>query len=254
MKRARVAALATSCLVLGACTALYQWPEERRARPAEPAAVAGEGQYAVRAGDTVYSIAFRNQLDYRDLAAWNDIGPDYVIHVGQILNLRAPAGYRSPETAAPGIRTYPASPPRAAAPPAAVPAPAPAVAAAAPPKPYKWRWPTEGAVVKAFGDSKGVDIEGHLGQPVLAAAPGKVVYSGSALRGYGELVIIKHDDVYLSAYGYNRRRLVSEGMVVAAGQPIAELGFGPDQKPVLHFEVREKGRPVDPMGFLPRQR
>ena len=254
MIRARLPALAALGLALGGCTALYQWPEEPRAKPAQPAPVAGEGQYAVRSGDTVYSIAFRNQLDYRDLAAWNDIGPDYVIHVGQILNLRAPAGYRNPEAAAPGIRTYPANRPPATAPPAVVPTPAPAVATATPAKPYKWRWPTTGAVVKPFGEGKGVDIEGHLGQPVLAAAPGKVVYSGSALRGYGELVIIKHDDIYLSAYGYNRRRLVSEGTMVAAGQPIAELGYGPDQKPVLHFEVREKGRPVDPMGFLPKQR
>jgi lipoprotein NlpD len=244
----RRAGLASLALALGACSAFYKWPEPPRAKPAEaPPPAAGENQYAVRAGDTLYSIAFRNQVDYRDLAAWNDIGPDYVIHVGQVLNLRGPAG----GTASSTIKTYPAAPPGTPAAPAAVPAPT------RPPAPVRvsaWRWPTTGPVVKAFGDSKGVDIGGEFGQPVRAAAPGKVVYSGSALRGYGELVIIKHDDVYLSAYGYNRRRLVAEGETVAAGQPIAELGFGPDQKPVLHFEVREKGRPVDPMGFLPKQR
>jgi lipoprotein NlpD len=115
-----------------------------------------------------------------------------------------------------------------------------------------WRWPTAGEVAKPFGDgAKGVDIGGNLGQPVVAAAPGKVVYSGGALKGYGELIIIKHDDVHLSAYGYNRRRLVGEGATVAAGQPIAELGIGPEQRPVLHFEIRRRGKPVDPGGYLP---
>ena len=87
---------------------------------------------------------------------------------------------------------------------------------------------------------------------MVAAAPGKVVYSGSALKGYGELIIVKHDDLRLSAYGYNRRRLVAEGATVAAGQAIAELGLGPEQKPLLHFEIRERGKPVDPLRYLPR--
>jgi lipoprotein NlpD len=239
-------------LVIGldACTALWRWPEESKkapppetAAPAPAAPVLQEGQYVVKPGDTVYSIAFRHQIDFRDLAAWNNIGPDYSIGVGQVLTLRPPAGSAS-------IRTYPAAPSHSVPPPAPV-RRTPA-APVAPVPAGSWRWPTAGAVVKPFGEAKGVDIAGQLGQPVVAAAPGKVVYSGSALRGYGELVIIKHDEVYLSAYGYNRRRLVAEGEMVAAGQPIAELGLGPEQKPVLHFEVREKGRPVDPMGFLPK--
>ncbi len=99
--------------------------------------------------------------------------------------------------------------------------------------------------------NKGIDIAGKLGQAVVAAGPGKVVYSGSALKGYGEMVILKHDEQYLSAYGFNQRRLVKEGDVVAAGQPIAELGIGPEQKPELHFEIRDRGRPVDPSTLLP---
>lgn len=99
--------------------------------------------------------------------------------------------------------------------------------------------------------SKGLDFGGDLGQAVLAAAPGKVVYSGAALKGYGELIIIKHDDLRLSAYGYNRRRLVAEGQMVRGGQQIGELGLGPESRPILHFEIRERGQPVDPVPYLP---
>lgn len=98
---------------------------------------------------------------------------------------------------------------------------------------------------------KGWDFSGKVGQTVVAAAPGKVVYSGSALKGYGELIIIKHDDVRLSAYGYNRKRLVAEGDMVKGGQPIAELGLGPENRPTLHFEIRERGKPVNPSVYLP---
>ena len=97
-----------------------------------------------------------------------------------------------------------------------------------------------------------MDISGDLGTKVIAAAPGRVLYSGPGLKGYGELVIIKHDETYLSAYGYNRKRLVEEGQLVTAGQPIAELGPGPEQKPMLHFEIREHGKPLDPLPLLPK--
>jgi len=118
----------------------------------------------------------------------------------------------------------------------------------------RWQWPTSGVVLRKYdmaSGSKGIDVGGELGQPVYAVSPGKVVYSGSALKGYGELIIVKHDDTYLSAYGHNRRRLVKEGDEVRAGQTIAELGIGPEQKPLLHFEIRENGKPVDPLAFLP---
>jgi len=207
--------------------------------------------YRVAAGDTVYSIAFRNQVDFRDLAVWNDIGPDYLIKPGQVLRLTAPP-VTPARTASSSIQALPTQRPRPAV--VATPQSLPQRADPPPQAPHRWQWPTQGEVVRSYGGSaKGVDIAGELGQAVKAAAPGKVVYSGSALKGYGELIIIKHDDLHLSAYGYNRRRLVTEGMQVAAGQQIAELGLGPEQKPVLHFEVRRRGKPVDPMEFLPER-
>ena len=235
-------------LLLAGCAELYRWPDRMNQRPAkqnyEPAA---EGYYVVKPSDTLYSIAFRHQLDFRELAVWNDIGPDYLIRPSQLLRLTPPP-IRADRGSS--IQTRPMQPVRD------TPAP-PIVTPTMPPMPaaYGWQWPTAGTLVKSFGEDngKGVDIAGAMGQSVIAAAPGKVVYSGSALKGYGELIIIKHDETRLSAYGYNRRRLVEEGVVVAAGQPIAELGLGPEQKPVLHFEIREKGKPVDPLKLLPRR-
>ena len=121
---------------------------------------------------------------------------------------------------------------------------------------FEWFWPTTGTILKTYAPQagfKGLDFGGNFGQPVFAAAPGRVVYSGNALKGYGELIIIKHNDTYLSAYSYNRTRMVKEGDVVTAGQPIGELGMGPENKPFLHFEIRERGQPVDPMRFLPKR-
>ena len=235
--RSLLAGAAVVALLAG-CTELYRWPDRMAGGRSEPVP---EGHYVVKAGDTVYSIAFRHQLDFRELAVWNDIGPDYLIRAGQVIRLSAPPASELGES---GIRTRPL---------AQGDEPAPSVVPPVePPARLSWAWPTEGTVVRLFGDGgKGIDISGRIGQPVTAAAPGKVVYSGAALRGYGELIIIKHDEVHLSAYGHNRRRLVGEGVTVTAGQPIAELGLGPEQKPVLHFEVRRRGKPVDPMGYLP---
>ena len=247
MKREGAVSVVLIAALVAGCAEFYRWPD-RMARPARQTEAAPEGHYVVKPGDTMYSIAFRYQLDFRELAVWNDVGPDYLIHPGEVIRLRPPPvgdGIRtSPiarrETASGGVsapRTRPAPPPER---------PVESVAK------LDWRWPTSGPVVKEFGEGgKGVDLGGSLGQPVVAAAPGKVVYSGAALKGYGELIIIKHDDVHLSAYGYNRRRLVGEGTMVVAGQPIAELGLGPEQKPSLHFEIRRRGKPVDPKQFLP---
>ncbi len=246
-----LAALLMLTLALQGCVEAYRWPDRMNRRPPARSEPAPEGYHRVEEGDTMYSIAFRNQLDFRELAVWNDVGPDFLIHPGELIRLNPPpAGAGS---GASSIRTAPMVPPADAGqaspvtPRAPVKLPPPEVVTK-----FSWRWPTPGNVVKPFSDGgKGVDIGGNLGQPVLAAAPGKVVYSGGALKGYGELIIIKHDDVHLSAYGYNRRRLVGEGVTVAAGQPIAELGVGPEQKPVLHFEIRKRGKPVDPGGYLP---
>jgi len=229
-----------------------------RPRPAAPT-------YTVKPGDTLYSIAFRNQIDFHDLANWNDIGRDYLIHVGQTLRL-APPGGSLPSVAggAPDAVSATASSDLPASAPApkgssstsrATPSPQPRPASAPlPPLNGNWQWPLNGPILQRFSaddDAKGIDIGGDEGQPVLAAAPGKVVYSGSALKGYGELVIIKHSEDYLSAYGYNRKRLVEEGQQVAAGQAVAEVGQGPQQKAELHFEIRYKGQPLDPLALLP---
>lgn len=200
--------------------------------------------YVVARGDTLYSIAFRNGLDYRELADWNGIGRDYTIRPGQRLRL-GPPGAATPAAPA-GIDP----PPLSSAVATGSPEPIPIVTGTA-----SWEWPTRGELARSFATSgsKGIDIAGEAGQLVIAARGGKVVYSGAALKGYGELVIIKHDEQYLSAYGYNRRRLVEEGETVGPGQPIAELGLGPENRPLLHFEVRDRGRPIDPVPLLPRR-
>lgn len=193
--------------------------------------------HVVARGDTLYSIAFRNNLDYRELADWNGIGRDYRIQVGQRLRLTPPERGATAPAGAPAARPAPAD----AAPIAIVTGTA------------SWEWPTRGRVARSFAasGSKGLDIEGEAGQLIVAARGGRVVYSGAALKGYGELIIIKHDEQFLSAYGYNRRRLVEEGETVGPGQPIAELGLGPESRPLLHFEVRDRGRPLDPQSLLP---
>lgn len=232
-----------------------------------PARSAGPDEYVVQPGDTLYAIGFRNQIDYHDLARWNDIGGDYLIRPGQILRLSASADSgdmvaRPLSQPAPIIaQPKPIAVPGPVSPPVVATVPVLSV----PPVPrampqgnaaQRWQWPTSGEVIKTYNmaqGSKGIDIAGVLGQAVQAVAGGKVVYSGSALKGYGELIIVKHDDTYLSAYGHNRRRLVKEGDEVRAGQTIAELGLGPEQKPLLHFEIRENGKPVEPLAFLPRR-
>ncbi|GAB2659321.1 peptidoglycan DD-metalloendopeptidase family protein [Arenimonas aestuarii] len=232
------------------------------------------GDYTVKRGDTLYGIAFRHGLDYREVASLNRIGPPYTIYPGQTLRLRsqqrasttrAVTGMPSPRTPPPsGSRgstpTRPTTPVATPATPVAVPARpeaapvVPAVPVAAPAS-GTWRWPTQGQVIGRFvsGDPKrqGLDIAGNAGQPVVAAADGVIVYSGSGLVGYGELIIVKHSDEWLSAYAHNRRRLVGEGAQVKAGQQIAELGRTGTSRDMLHFEVRRNGKPVDPMQVLP---
>lgn len=238
------------------------------------------GNYVVKGGDTLYGIAFRHGLDYRDVANWNRIGPPYTIYPGQTITLRgapsAVAARPAAPTPAPGSRTAsrpaqqgftpvdpPANtttpvPPRTATPavsatPVVVPS-SPVVPAAV--SPGGWRWPTQGQLIGRFAaeDPKrqGIDIAGTAGQPVVAAANGVVVYSGAGLVGYGELIIIKHSDEWLSAYAHNRRRLVAEGAAVKAGDQIAELGRSGTSRDMLHFEIRRNGKPVDPLSILPK--
>jgi lipoprotein NlpD len=186
----------------------------------------------VQPQDTLYSIAWRHDLDYRALARWNGIGPDYRISVGQILSLR------------------PASAP--VEPHAAKRAPAPALAppAAQAPASGRWAWPTAALESPRAVAGGGILLDGVLGQPVLAAGSGRVVYLGNGIRGYGNLIIIKHDESFLSAYAHTQDASVREGQEVLRGQVIAHMGVGPHQSPALYFEIRLNGKPVDPLPYL----
>lgn len=223
------------------------------------------GQYQVQRGDTLYSIAFRFGWDWKALAARNGIAPPYLIRVGQIIRFDSqPAGRPPVAATAPVVVAQPSARPTAPVQSRPVQAPAPVrttpTVTALPPTQRSasgWLWPSNGAVIGRFSSNgslnKGIDIAGELGQPVLAASDGSVVYAGSGLRGYGELVIIKHSDTYVSAYGHNRRLLVQEGQQVKAGQKIAEMGSTGTDRVKLHFEVRRQGKPVDPLQYLPRR-
>jgi lipoprotein NlpD len=198
--------------------------------------------YTVHKGETLYAIAHRYGLNYRRVAAWNGIHHPYTIYPGQRIRLRAPtsaASHRNRPSA--GSTKTRASPPPARE------------VRSVDGRGLKWLWPTQGQVIGTYWQGrKGIDIAGRAGQPVRAAAPGRVVYSGSGLKGYGQLIIINHDRGYLTAYAHNRRLLVQEGEQVRAGQDIAELGDSGTNRAKLHFEIRRNGKPVDPLRYLPK--
>lgn len=232
-------------LAVAGCAELTRWDPY----PETPRRAAGPTPdvHVVRAGETLYQIAFRYRLDWREVAAWNRLGDASRIYPGQEIRLRGPAGTTAART--PQRETAPARQP--AGQPARQPPPPARTTAAAPP----WRWPVTGELVWQFGESRrnptGIGIAGRDGVEVRAAADGAVVYSGSGLIGYGQLIILKHNDSYLSAYGYNQALRVAEGDQVKAGQVIALMGRGPGDRPLLHFEIRRNGTPVDPSGYLP---
>ncbi|MGH8062227.1 MAG: peptidoglycan DD-metalloendopeptidase family protein [Pseudoxanthomonas sp.] len=203
----------------------------------------------VQRGDTLYGVAFRNGIDFRDLATWNGIGAPYTIYPGQSLRLYPSNGKNVAATGTSPATTVRPKPPVPTRPVATQAAPASSG--------VSWRWPADGAVIGRFaaGDAtkQGVDIAGTSGQAVRAAGDGVVVYSGGGLVGYGELVIIKHSESWLSAYGHNRTRLVNEGQNVKAGQQIAEMGRSGASRDMLHFEIRYNGKPVDPQLYLPKR-
>jgi len=195
----------------------------------------------VRPGDTLYAIAQRYGLDWRDIAKWNGIDPADVIRPGDRLRLARPAGGAAPATAAgmPGARVQRASPDDPAH------------------RPPDWSWPVNGGTVEGAvhqpSGGVGLRIDGALNQPVLAAADGTVAYTGSGLRGYGQLVIVNHVRGWLTAYGHNAAVQVKEGDLVRAGQQIAAMGIGPNQRPMLYFEIRLDGVPLDPLTQLPKR-
>lgn len=228
-------------LVLAGCSAL---------KPAPP------GYYRIRSGDTLSGIAQRYKVGYKTLARWNKLGPPYRIYAGSLLRVKPPRG-KSSSTKHSSRRTAKRSSAkrRATARTSTKAARRAAGKRARVASGLRWRWPLGGKVVQRFRSGnrtlQGIRIAGRPGQKVVAAESGTVVYSNSGLKGYGNLIIIKHAKGYLSAYGFNRRLLVREGARVKRGQDIAEVGQASDGAYRLHFEVRRKGTPVDPLRYLP---
>ena len=210
-------------LLLGACASQSAWEPD---------------EHIVRRGETLFSIAWRYGKDPRAVARWNQLGDGSLIYPGQVIRLTPPS------TAGKAAVTPPPRKPE--------PKPLPVIPAQSPPP---WGWPTDGSVSVEFrgkpGTGTGILIDGRAGQPINAAASGRVVYAGSGLIGYGQLIILKHNDTYLSAYGYNASLLVKEGELINKGQRIATMGEGPERKARLHFEIRRNGKPVNPRQYLP---
>lgn len=236
--------VASAILFLAACSSAVRWDEPATRGPARAPATdvaSRPGFHTVRSGETLYAISFRYGLSVQALAAWNQLGDGTLIRVGQRLRLSPPGSQAGIATPVPSVSSS-------------------ATAAEGPPR---WLWPVSGSVVARYGESpltaSGVQLGGRGGDPVRAAAGGQVVYAGSGLVGYGELLIVKHGSIWLSAYGYNQSLLVGEGDVVAAGQVIARMGEGPSagtraRRSLLHFEIRRNGVPVDPLSQLPAVR
>ncbi len=221
------------------------------------------GYYTVKSGDTLLRIALENGQSMRDIARWSQVENPNRIEVGQVLRVVPPSAGEpvvKPVTRPSVTASAAVAPASAGA--AASAAPAPASAASAVPavtrplvtdSDIQWIWPTSGAVLTGFDEvkNKGVDLGGSAGDPVLAAADGRVVYVGAGLRGYGNLIILKHDNVFLTAYAHNQTLLVKEDQSVIKGQKIAEMGNSDADRVKLHFEVRRQGKPVDPLKYLP---
>ncbi len=269
-----IAAFLTSNM-LTACGSHQPAPVEEQSTLIKKRRLNSDGTYSVRTGDTLYAIAFHYGMDPQELAGWNGIDRPYVIYPGQKLRMLAPKPGVSARTDSTTVKVSAAKPPAQATTKPAVstktlqtkpPEPPPAstqthsAAALAAPvdaDPESWYWPTQGRVLRGYvannPSRNGLDITGSLGQSINASAPGLVVYSGNGLIGYGELIIIRHSEKMLSAYAHNRIRLVKEGDQVSAGQKIAEMGRNAGNETLLHFEIRVRGKPVNPLNYLPRQ-
>jgi lipoprotein NlpD len=253
-------------------------------QPPVPLGPPPPGYYRVKPGDTLYRIALENGQNYRDISAWNNLTNPNQIEVDQLLRVVPPGANAAAMT--PGVSTAPIMGGNAvqSAPLGSVPPVAGATAGVAAPPLYgaaannpsvappvnpgaasdsgtaasgnvAFAWPVRGPLLGTFNDStnKGVNIGGAAGDPVKASADGRVVYAGNGLRGYGNLIIIKHDATYLTAYAHNRALMVKEGDAVTKGQKIAEMGNSDSDRVMLHFEVRRQGKPVDPLKYLPPQ-
>jgi lipoprotein NlpD len=283
------ASVAALLLLAGCATSMQQAPVEDRtgnARPTAPAAVAvipppadpnkpaeppkpgaenagKAGYYTVKPGDTLIRVGLENGQNWKDLVKWNNLDNPNVIEVGQVLRVLPPGtdpnslGTKPVTTAK--VETRPLGAATAASGAASGAAVSPGASAPATPAArdgdddINWIWPANGPVANSFDDtkSKGLAITGKAGDPVLAAADGRVVYAGSGLRGYGNLVILKHNNTYLTAYAHNQTLLVKEDQAVRRGQKIAEMGSTDADRVQLHFEIRKLGKPIDPAKLLP---
>ncbi|MDH6595103.1 lipoprotein NlpD [Variovorax sp. TBS-050B] len=226
------------------------------------------GYYAVRPGDTIRRIASETGQTWQNIARWNNLDNPDLIEVGQVLRVVPPVGPSTSVAAAPpsmsseGATTKPVTPPSVIAPaaPASAASSGKSPVTASPSAPSSsgdedlgWIWPAHGTLLAGFDDAKnkGFDIGGKAGDAVLAAADGRVVYAGAGLRGYGNLIILKHNNTYLTAYAHNQTLLVKEDQSVQKGQKIAEMGNSDADRVKLHFEIRRQGKPVDPARYLP---
>ena len=245
-------------LMLPGCTStwrapVYSYPESsvKRTPQYRNTSPINSKYYKVRKGDTLYSIAWRTGQDYQNLARWNRLNSSYTIYVGQILRTQPP---QKTVTTAAKKPSVPTSSKKSSAKTTVGKTPS---AKEKFKQQLNWRWPTSGKIIKGYkkGDDtrKGIVVSGKVDQAILSAEEGKVVYSGSGLIGYGQLIIIKHNNNYLSAYGHNRKILVKEGDWVTKGKKIAEMGMYDAGVPALHFEIRKNGDPINPVAILPRR-
>jgi lipoprotein NlpD len=218
--------------------------------------------YRVKKGDTLYAVSWRAGVDYKTLARWNGLKHPYTIYPGQLLRLKPPGrvAKSTPKRTTSRKRSGGTPPARGSGKPG-TPASAASRTTATKRQPARsgslhWQWPVKGRVVARFShkdpDRDGIKIAGSRGQKIMAAEAGTVVYTGSGLIGYGQLIIVKHNNEFLSAYGLNSRLHVKEGQRVKKGQHISDMGIDSAGRPMLHFEIRRYGKPVDPMAYLPR--
>lgn len=276
-------ALALAVAVLAGCASpRHQAPVEERSAASRPGTTrppvvapapttepvrAEPGTYIVKPGDTLMRISLDAGQSWRDIARWSNVENPNLIEVGQVLRIAPPPGevaVAPKPVAVPRVETKPLDPKLAAGAASAASgtsAPGTPAAAASAPTPVpkdadddiQWAWPVPGSVLTPFDDakSKGLALSGKAGDPVFAAADGRVIYANSGLRGYGNLIIIKHNANYLTAYAHNQTLLVKEDQAVRRGQKIAEMGSSDAERVQLHFEVRRQGRPIDPAKVLP---
>lgn len=252
-----------STLTLTSCAATYAPVVDKYGVESNRAPVT-RGVHVVRPGETLYSISWRYGWDFKTLAAANRIAAPYTIYPGQSIRLdrgdaststTTPPSTVSSSTSSPTYKpaSKPASNVTTASPNKPVPPRQPVASAG----PIKWHWPASGSVISHYSKTTvgqhGISIDGHAGDPVRAAANGVVVYRGDGLTGYGNLLIIKHSERWLSAYAHNQKMLVKEGQTVNAGERIATMGASGTFRTQLHFEVRQDGTPIDPMTVLPRK-